>query len=153
MSDRRWQFIIERAIEDARKQGKFDNLPGEGKPLELEQNPYEDPTWRTAYRMLKNNDFTLPWIEARQEIDARWDKAKTRLVRGWLWYTKQREVDGDTVWLRREWRRMENEFRVEIDEINEKIRMYNLQTPSTRFEKIRINADVVLEAVQQENPQ
>jgi len=52
---------IRRAIEE----GKFDNLPGKGKPLNLEQNPFEDPEWRLANHVLITSGFSLPWIEKR----------------------------------------------------------------------------------------
>ncbi|MEA3440806.1 MAG: DUF1992 domain-containing protein [Chloroflexota bacterium] len=55
---------IEEHIRRAMEEGKFDDLPGKGKPLRLDHNPHEDPQWRTAYRMLRNSGFTLPWIEA-----------------------------------------------------------------------------------------
>ena len=57
---------IRRAIEE----GKFDNLPGKGKPLHLDQNPFEDPDWRLANHVLKTSGFSLPWIEKRNEIEA-----------------------------------------------------------------------------------
>ncbi len=54
---------IRRAIEE----GKFDDLPGKGKPLKLEDDPFVDPEWRLAHHMLRCSGFSLPWIERRQE--------------------------------------------------------------------------------------
>jgi len=34
--------IIRRAIEE----GQFDDLPGKGKPLRLDEDPNSDPAWR-----------------------------------------------------------------------------------------------------------
>jgi len=56
--------IADRLIEDAMKEGKFENLPGAGKPLELEPMPAEEnarATW-WAVRLLKktgNSDLAV----------------------------------------------------------------------------------------------
>ena len=56
--------IADRLIEDAMKEGKFDNLAGAGKPLELEPIPAEEnarATW-WAVRLLKktgNSDLAV----------------------------------------------------------------------------------------------
>ena len=57
-----WQKSIDQQIEEAQRSGKFDNLPGKGKPLKLNENPFQDPALDAAYTLLKDNDFTLPWI-------------------------------------------------------------------------------------------
>ena len=65
--------LADRRIEEAMREGKFDNLPGAGQPLELEDMPAEENArlmwW--AIRLLKQNDF-IP-----EEI--RWHKALDRL--------------------------------------------------------------------------
>ena len=60
-----WNSLIDDIINEARDDGKFDNLTGEGKPLDLEENPYADDK-QLAYKLLKDNDFTLPWIDERK---------------------------------------------------------------------------------------
>jgi hypothetical protein len=63
--------LADKRIEDAMKEGKFDNLPGAGKPLDLEPIPAEENarlTW-WALRILKNNDFTPEEIRWRKAID------------------------------------------------------------------------------------
>ena len=63
-----YQGLIEQRIQQAQEDGLFDNLPGAGKPLQLDDDalvPVED---RAGYRLLKSSGFTLPWIAARQEI-------------------------------------------------------------------------------------
>jgi hypothetical protein len=71
--------LAEKRIEDAMKEGKFDNLPGAGKPLELEPMPadeYARLTW-WALRILKQNDFTPEEVRWRKSIDY----LKERLVK------------------------------------------------------------------------
>ena len=63
--------LADKRIEDAMKEGKFDNLPGAGKPLDLEPIPAEENArlmwW--ALHILKNNDFTPEEIRWRKVID------------------------------------------------------------------------------------
>ncbi len=65
-----WRFIAERKIVEAMEKGAFDRLEGEGKPLDLSENPFEDPSDRMANRLLKNNGFAPDWIEEAKEIAA-----------------------------------------------------------------------------------
>ena len=63
--------LADRRIEEAMKEGKFDNLPGAGKPLELEPMPAEENArlmWWTI-RILRQNDFTPEEIRWRKMID------------------------------------------------------------------------------------
>jgi Domain of unknown function (DUF1992) len=65
-----WHFIAERKIREAMEDGAFDHLEGAGKPLDLREYPFEDPSDRMAHRLLKNNGFAPGWIEEAKEIDA-----------------------------------------------------------------------------------
>src|SRR5579871_3793273 len=65
-----WNFIAERKIREAMDEGAFEHLDGSGKPLDLEENPFEDPSSRMAHRLLRNNGFAPAWIEEAKEIEA-----------------------------------------------------------------------------------
>ena len=145
-----WQKSIDQQIEEAQRSGKFDNLPGKGKPLKLNENPFQDPALDAAYTLLKDNDFTLPWIAEGREIDEALEKTRTALTRSWALY--QREVlEGNVAWAKNEWVRAENAFRDQISVINKKILNYNVAIPNSRFEKMKINPDREIEKIQREN--
>ncbi len=55
-------------IEEAMERGEFKNLPGQGKPLKLDTNPFLTPQVRMANRLLKENGFAPRWIELEKEI-------------------------------------------------------------------------------------
>lgn len=63
--------LADRRIEDAMMEGKFDNLSGAGKPLNLEPLPADENArlmwW--ALRIMRNNDFTPDEIIWRKTID------------------------------------------------------------------------------------
>ncbi len=65
-----WHFIADRKIREAMEEGAFDHLEGAGEPLNLDENPFEDPSVRMAHRLLRNNGFAPAWIEEGREIDA-----------------------------------------------------------------------------------
>ena len=64
--------LAERRIEDAMREGKFDNLAGAGKPLDLEPMPADENARMTWWmlRILKGNNFTPDEIRWRRQIDA-----------------------------------------------------------------------------------
>lgn len=124
---------IEDAISRAMQEGHFDNLPGKGKPLKLDENPHEDPAWRVANRILKNGGFSLPWIESLREIETELEKARDALSRTWSWQASHSEKPAPEVEL--EWSRVQLVFREKIQNINQRILTYNLEVPSDRFQK------------------
>ncbi|MBN1848219.1 MAG: DUF1992 domain-containing protein [Deltaproteobacteria bacterium] len=63
-----YQKIIEQKIKEAAEKGEFDNLPGKGKPLDLEDESRIPEDLRLAYKVLKNANCLPPEIELRKEI-------------------------------------------------------------------------------------
>ena len=63
--------IADRRIEEAMKQGKFDNLAGKGKPLDLEPMPADENARMTWWmlRILRKNDFTPDEIRLRKRVE------------------------------------------------------------------------------------
>jgi DnaJ family protein C protein 28 len=133
---------IEEHIRKAIEAGKFDNLPGKGRPLRLDNNPHEDPEWRLAHHILREGGFTLPWIETLREIEADTENAYADLARSWVWRQSaiaDREERPAQIEL--EWRRAKKVFCERIAAINKCIFSYNLEAPAPRFQKLPLNAD------------
>ena len=63
--------LAEKRIEDAMREGKFDNLAGAGKPLDLEPMPADENARMTWWmiRILKNNNFTPEEVTLRRQIE------------------------------------------------------------------------------------
>lgn len=59
--------VAEARIEKAIAQGAFDNLPGSGQPLMLDDDRLVPERLRAAYRILRNAGFVPPEVEARRE--------------------------------------------------------------------------------------
>jgi len=60
--------IVEQRIKEALEKGEFDNLPGKGEPLALEDDSNIPEDLRLAYRILKNADCLPPELELKKEI-------------------------------------------------------------------------------------
>lgn len=124
---------VEEQIRRAIEAGLFDNLPGKGKPLSLEQNPFEDPEWRLAHHLLRSNGFTLPWIERRREIEASIQSARDSLRRAAAWRRASKRGTIPAALPEIEWEQAVEQFRQCVAEINRHILTYNLQAPSVHF--------------------
>lgn len=86
--------IAETRIQEALKRGELSGLPGEGKPLRLDDDSMIPKELRAAYRVLKNAGFLPPELQVRKEIadaeqllskveDAR-ERARARARLEWL---------------------------------------------------------------------
>lgn len=62
--------LIERRIDEARRHGAFDDLPGAGKPLDLDDDRLVPEELRVAHRILKNAGFVPPEVEALRDLDS-----------------------------------------------------------------------------------
>ncbi len=63
------QGIAEEKIVEAMKNGEFDNLPGKGKPVNLDDDANIPPELRVAYRILKNAGYVSEEVSKLREIN------------------------------------------------------------------------------------
>jgi len=76
---RAWRDLAEERIAEARARGDFDNLPGMGRPLRLDENVYAGQKAQ-AYHLLRSNDAAPPEIERGLEIDRLLAQAEAELA-------------------------------------------------------------------------
>ena len=60
--------LAEERIKKAQEEGAFDALPGQGRPLELDDDAHVPEDLRMAWRVLKNADCLPPEVLAQKEI-------------------------------------------------------------------------------------
>lgn len=99
------------------EEGAFDHLEGTGKPLNLEEDPFEDASLRMAHRLLRNNGFAPAWIEEAREIES-----ETRRLR-----SRRDFSSGD--------------FRRSAEALNRRIVAFNLKAPSPLLHKRMFDLD------------
>ena len=63
-----FEKIVEERIQQAQKNGEFDNLQGSGKPLVFEDEGRVSGELSLAYKILKNADCLPPELELKKEI-------------------------------------------------------------------------------------
>lgn len=117
---------IRRAIED----GKFTDLPGKGKPLSIDENPHTSPEWRLAYHVLQSSGYSIPWIEQRREIEQQVAHVLHALHQAYIWRNTQAASTLSAAQKEAEWQRAQSTFMDSAQEINKRIRDYNLQAPA-----------------------
>ncbi len=61
--------LVERRIAEAAARGEFDDLPGAGRPLALDDDALVAEEDRVAYRILKNAGFVPPELEHVVEVN------------------------------------------------------------------------------------
>ena len=140
---------IEEHIRRAIEEGKFKDLPGQGKPLQLDENPYENPEWRLAHHLLRSSGFTLPWIERRKEIENELEAARAGLRRAVAWMESEASRSYSSTDKEAEWQRAVANFYQAVAGLNKKILAYNLEAPSAQFHLRTINAETELELTTQ----
>ena len=112
-----WALVAERKIQEAIEEGAFDNLDGAGKPLDLSENPFEDPSQRMANRILRNNGLAPGWIQEAKELDAEF-----LLLR----------VDGESG---------KPGYEARVKELNRKILLFNLKAPKAAAQRRLFEAE------------
>lgn len=63
-----FQKIVEKRIQEALERGEFDDLPGQGKPIQIEDDSGVPEDLRLAYKVLKNANCLPPELQLRKEI-------------------------------------------------------------------------------------
>jgi hypothetical protein len=136
LTQHNYHALVEQRIQQAQEDGLFDNLPGAGKPLKLDDDslvPFED---RAGYRLLKANGFAPPWIEARREIDSERERLDTWLAqsnRRW----PQLSAAGRAA--------LRIAYRRKLDDLQRLILTYNLKVPAgvAQLETLRLPQELM----------
>ncbi len=125
------QMLVEERIQKAMAEGAFDNLVGQGKPLDLKKNPYLDPSAELAFDLLQNNGLAPEWIERDKEIRRDRDLARRQLLLAWQAYqTDPRQTLA--------WQGAKDNFAKQLAKINRKIDDFNLIVPILACQRRRL---------------
>jgi DnaJ family protein C protein 28 len=77
---KRFEYYVNEQIREAMERGEFDNLPGAGKPLNLDTDPYAGDK-AVGYHLLKNNGYAPKEVELAREIRTEYERAEAKLDR------------------------------------------------------------------------
>jgi DnaJ family protein C protein 28 len=141
--------VADEIIAEAMRDGAFDNLPGHGRPLQLDKNPNGEEN-ELAHKLLKDNDFTLPWIADRTEMLDKIRLMRDEIRRNWevhrIAYERAR-TDEQRAALVYSWRHTLNDLAEQVKGLNRRIANVNLTLPHSRFEIVKLNLDNELERI------
>jgi DnaJ homolog subfamily C member 28 len=140
----RLESMAEKMLREAIEAGEFDNLPGKGQPVDLSENPFEDPDLRVVHKLLREAGFAPAWIEEQKDIAATFEAGRQTLTRAWKIYRPGGISPNEVAW-----ERNVAEFREKAAELNSRIRLYNLKVPSAVFQRRLFDADKVIEDITQ----
>jgi hypothetical protein len=119
----RLERIAEEKIQQAMKDGLFDNLAGFGKPINWKDNPFVPEDWKMAFDLLEKNGYKLPWMDKRIEIEEEYKQAVRTCEQNLIYQPARARA----------------EFFTQVEAINRKIFDYNLMVPSVHFQKLNYN--------------
>jgi len=140
--------LVEQKIRESMERGEFNNLKGQGKPLPLEDNPFEDPELRLCFKILKDAGFAPYWIELGKEIDAEIDRSRMMFEQFLSSLIRRKSTRGMieiTPQLMERKANILNSCRSLLESANKKIDTYNRILPIFWMQKKRIDVSQELE--------
>jgi len=143
-SEAAWNDLISHRIEEATRNGAFDNLRNKGKPLAHERNPFVPADQQMANDLLKNNGLAPHWISERTAMletiarfRLRFHLLAQQFHQAWLGTSDGKEK----AVLQANWQRQIEQWQDEIKELNRRITSVNLQQPIARLEIFKVLLD------------
>jgi hypothetical protein len=109
---------VEQKIQEAISNGTFDDLPGKGRPLKLNDQTQVDPGMRLAFHILQNAGMAPAWLEKQKDMRAEITHARNILRRSLKHPTEQTGKDAEV------------QFRTECERLNRIIQSINLEAPA-----------------------
>lgn len=120
--------LIDEIMKEAMQRGDFDNLPGSGRRLKLEDDPNTPEDMKLAYKMLKENDLAPDWIAQGKALEQEHEKLIARIER------LEPDVDATRM----------SALRKDVERYNRDILTFNLKLPPGIAHRRQINLDKLL---------
>lgn len=121
MESHEWESYVDRQIRLAQEEGKFDHLPGQGKPFtHLNSDPLE--------QALRAQGFVPRWVELDREIRDKIEIADQAVRRTYEWVMQTwSSGSADRHYAESEWLEAQRVLGKRLDEVNRLIRILNLE--------------------------
>lgn len=145
-----WNDLISNRIEEAMRNGAFDNLRNKGKPLPNWRNPHVPADQQMANDLLKNNGLAPQWIGDRAAMLQAIEHFRMKVAAIALAYRGE-WGEATTPALRNDirdrWDVQIQRWQDEIQTLNQRINVINLQQPIARLEIYKLRLDEELQRV------
>ncbi len=113
--------IAEQRIQAAMQDGMFNNLPGEGQPIDLNDDMYIPTEMRMAFRVMKGHQAGSPWGAAQHDYN-------NHMNRYQIWLRNNRETWATTSFNEQE--RLRQELHIWVRDLNTIIHQLNAMVPN-----------------------
>jgi DnaJ homolog subfamily C member 28 len=143
-SEQDFQDLVGRRIEEAMRNGAFENLRGKGKPLNLQRNPFVPEEMEMAYSIMAQNNISPEWIGDRAEILRRINAFRERLRALVGEHQHQLKQNNDPVAranTAQQWHGHLRQLEAQVVELNRQIGIVNLKQPIVRLEIFKLRLD------------
>jgi hypothetical protein len=139
MSDR-WQSLIDKQLQTLIESGEMADLPGVGKPLNLDTDRHTPEELRLAHKILRDNNLAPEWITLGRELDMKRAELLSDIRKGVQNYRAAQSAD--TLSRRRAenaWHRVQQHYHDAAQVLNKQITGYNLKIPPGIAQKSHVN--------------
>lgn len=134
---RRWQSKIDEAIQKFVRGGDSSDLPGAGKPLNLNEDPNVPDDMRMAYRIMAENEVVPEWIALGKSLEKKEADIRARLARAVKEYRTTRQVD----YRERAWQATLGALKRLVKDYNDEVLTYNLKVPPSVRHRLFFDLD------------
>jgi hypothetical protein len=131
--------FIDQQIRLAQERGEFDSLRGHGLPLKMDGPGFGTET-SMAYKMVKDNGYTLGFIGERKKLLQKIAGMRVQLVR-------EAEKNDGSIGAELRWKHSLESFRRQVTKLNRAIRNYNLKAPREQFHILTLDPEWEIERV------
>ncbi|CAN5561903.1 hypothetical protein BH10CHL1_BH10CHL1_21120 [soil metagenome] len=139
-----WNDLVGQRIEEAMRQGMFDNLRGQGKPLDLNRNPFVPEDKELAFHLLENSGFAPSWITDRTallEAIEQWRLAMHKLAFHYQAKLPTATSESSRQQLQAGWETQLRSWADELQKLNRRIETLNLMQPIAHLEIFKLVLD------------
>ncbi len=119
---KQWETGVDIAIRKAMEAGEFDNLPGQGQPLDLSVDPNVPADMQLAYKIMKQNGIAPDWIVQSKTLTAKLDSWQTRLKAA---HKNYRTTNNAGAWFT-----AKDKLTEDAEKLNKEIVAFNLKLPA-----------------------
>jgi hypothetical protein len=153
MTDR-WQSAVDKAIQRAMEEGRMENLPGTGKPLQLDDDPNVPYELRLAHKTLRDNDLAPEWIMMGKDLEKTEAKLRDEARRAVNIYQRaMRDAEQAAPGMahsyrsnaEKVWDAARRALRESAATYNRQVLAYNLKVPAGVAHRSRIDIDQTIE--------
>lgn len=134
-------------IEEAMRDGQFENLRGRGTPLDPTPDPHVLPEMQRANSPLKNNGLAPAWISERSAVLAAIGALHSKIQRAAIAYATALRNAKDRLapeQIKADWQEQLSSLRADVGALSRRIELQNFNQPAAFLEifKVRLEDDV-----------